>query len=284
MSWLFFTILSYFFLAVSALFDRYFLVGPVPHPKVYTFYIGILGLFLCLILAPLAMPLPEKSFILLGIVAGIIRIFAILFLTEGLVRSEVSRVVPAIGGLLPIFSFLFFFLVSPSQEILSITQITAFIFLVLGSILISMREISFRSFSLNNIKYPITAAFLYASTFFLTKTLFLKTSFLHGFFLIILGGGLGTLYFLIFKKDRELIISQKPTQKISGLFILGQIFGGAAITSQYYAVFLAKPSQVPLINALEGIRYVFLFLFVFLLSLWQPQLLKEEMRGKILIQ
>jgi len=284
MSWLLVTILAYFFLAILSLFDRYLLVGPIPHPKIYTFYVGILSLFLCLFFIPLAIPLPEKGLIFLGLGAGIIRILAILFLTKGIVESEVSRVVPAIGGFLPIFSFLIFIPISSSQEILSISQITAFIFLVLGSVLISTKKISLKFLSLANLKYPIIAAFLYALTFFLTKVLFLKTRFLSGFFLIVLGSGLGSLFFLISKKTRKLIFSHKPTQKIGGLFILDQIFGGLGIIFQYYAVFLAKPSQVPLINALEGTRFVFLLGFVFFLSLWRPQLLKEEMKGKILIQ
>lgn len=282
MLWLFITLLAYFFLAIVSLFDRYLLVGPISHPKVYTFYIGILGFFLSLLLVPLTMPLPEKGLIILGLGAGFIRILAILFLTESIVRSEVSRVVPAIGGLLPIFSFLIF--LPYSQEILTISQIIAFIFLVVGSVLISARKISLKFLSLDNLKYPTIAAFLYALTFFFTKTLFLKTKFLNGFLLVILGSGLGCLLFLISKKSRELIFSQKPTQRIGGLFILGQIFGGLGIISQYYAIFLAKPFQVPLINALEGTRFVFLLCFVFLLALWRPWLLKEEARGKILIQ
>ncbi|MBZ9578734.1 hypothetical protein KJA14_02685 [Patescibacteria group bacterium] len=284
MLWLSITLLAYFFLAILSLFDRYLLVGPIPHPKIYTFYVGILGLFLCLFFIPLGIPLPEKGLIILGLGAGLIRIFAILFLTKGIVKSEVSRVVPAIGGFLPIFSFLIFLPISSSKEILSVSQITAFTFLVLGSILISAKKISLKFLSLTNLKYPIVAAFLYALTFFLTKILFLKARFLNGFFLIVLGSGLGSLFFLISKKTRKLIFSHKPTQKIGGLFILDQIFGGLGIVFQYYAVFLAKPSQVPLINALEGTRFVFLLGFVLLLSLWRPQLLKEEMRGKILVQ
>jgi len=284
MSWLFVTILAYFLLAVLSLFDRYLLIGPIPHPKIYTFYVGILSLFLCLFFIPLVIPLPEKNLIFLGLGAGIIKILAILFLTEGIVRSEVSRVVPAIGGLLPIFSFLIFLPFSPSQEILSASRITAFIFLVLGSVLISIKEFSAKFLSLTNLKYPIIAAFLYALTFLIAKILFLKTRFLSGFFLIVLGSGLGSLFFLISKKTRKIIFSHKPTQKISGLFILDQFFGGLGIIFQYYAVFLAKPSQVPLINALEGTRFVFLLLFVFLLSLWRPQLLQEKTKGRILIQ
>jgi len=284
MNWIFFAILAYFFLAFVSLFDRYFLIGPIPQPRVYAFYVGILGFFLCLFLIPFIIPFPRKELVILGMGAGVIRIFATLFLARGIMKSEVSRVVPAVGGLLPIFSFLIFLSLSPFQEIFNISQISAFIFLVAGSVLISMKEMSLKLFDLSNLKYPVLAAFLYALTFFLTKILFLETQFINGFFLILFGGGLGSFSFLVSKKTRQLIFSQELTQKIGGLFILGQIFGGLGIIFQYYAIFLAKPFQIPLINALEGTRFIFLLAFVFLLALWRPEILKEEIKEKILIQ
>jgi len=284
MSWLTITISAYLFLAIVSLFDRYFLVGSIPNPKVYTFNVGILWFFLCLFLIPFGINLPEINILILGLGTGLVRIFAVLLLAESIVRSEISRVIPAIGGFLPIFSFLFFLLFLPSQDILNLSQIIAFIFLVLGSVLISLKEISFKFFSLRNLKYPILTSLLFAITYLLSKILFLKTNFLNGGFLILLGGGLGAVSFLLIPKIRKLIFSQGVTPKISGLFLLGQIFGGLGAILLYYAIFLAKPGQVPLINALEGTRYVFLLSFVFLLAKKFPQILKEEISKKILFQ
>ncbi len=284
MSWLTITISAYLFLAIVSLFDRYFLVGSIPNPKVYTFNVGILWFFLCLFLIPFGINLPEINILILGLGAGLVRIFAVLLLSESIVRSEISRVVPAIGGFLPIFSFLLFLLYLPSQDILNLSHIIAFIFLVSGSVLISLKEISFKFFSLRNLKHPILASLLFAITYLLSKILFLEINFLNGGFLILLGGGLGAASFLLIPKIRKLIFSQRVTPKISRLFLLGQIFGGLGVISLYYAIFLAKPGQVPLINALEGTRYVFLLLFVFLLAKKFPQILKEEISKEILFQ
>lgn len=284
MSWLLITILAYFSFAIVSLFDRYFLVGPIPNPKLYTFYGGILCFFACLILIPFGISFPERDVIFIGLVTGLIRTPAVLFLTKSIVRSEVSRVVPAIGGFLPIFTFLLFFLCFPKTEILNLFQITAFVLLILGSILISLKKFSFRFFAFETLKYPIIAAFLFASSFFLAKKLYLETSFLNGLFLILLGGGLGAIIFLFFPEVRKSIFTKMITQRTSGFFLLGQIFGGAGVFLQQYAVFLARPGQVPLINALEGTRYVFLLFFVFLLAKKFPQLLKEEISRKILFQ
>lgn len=274
--WIVAAILAYFFLAIVSLFDRYFLVGPMSSPKVYTFYIGISCLLFSLFLIPFGISLPAIGIIFLGLIAGLTRMIGTLFLTISITKSEISRVIPAIGALQPIFSFFLFFLFLPQSRILSALQIVAFILLVFGSVLISVKKFDKEFFSFQALKYPILASFLYSLTFFLIKSLFQETNFLNGMFLILFGNGLASLVFFAFPKDREIIFQQKLSKKISGFFILGQALGGLALLLQYYAVFLAKPGQVPLINALEGTRYVFLLFFVFLLAGWKPQLLKEE--------
>ncbi|MFH1894323.1 MAG: hypothetical protein ABH813_00235 [Patescibacteria group bacterium] len=284
MSWLLFAILAYLFLAIVSLFDRYFLVGSIPNPKVYTFNVAILFLFVALFLIPFGITLPSNNLIILGLIAGLIRIFAILFLTESIIKSEVSRVIPAIGGLLPIFSFLFFFFYFPQTGIFNIFQLVAFLLLIFGSVLISLEKFSLKIFTFRTLKYPILSAFLFALNFFLMKILFLKADFISGFFLTLIGGGLGAIIFLAFSQVRRNIFAQKITPKISGFFVLGQAFGGLGIIAQFYAIFLAKPGQVPLINALEGTRYMFLLFFVFILAKKFPQILKEEISKKIILQ
>lgn len=285
MSWVLVAILGYFFLAVVSLFDRYFLVGPMPHPKVYTFNVAILWIPFSLLLIPFGLTLPADWAVLLtALVSGLARIFAILFLMEGIIKSEVSRIVPANGALLPIFSFLFFFIFLPQTEFLGFFQISAFLLLLSGSMLVSFRKFNREFLNLRILKYPIASALLFALSFFATKQLFLKTDFLSGFFLTLTAGAFGGLLFLLSPRARKEIFTQKTNVKISGFFVLGQIFGGLGVVSQFYAIFLASSSQVPLINALEGVRYVFLLFFIFLLSYWRPLLLKEEMKGAALFQ
>ena len=267
MNWLIVTILSYFFLALVSLFDRYLLIRSNLNPYSYTFFIGI-SWFL---IAPFLIPF--------GLNFGALQasIFAIL-------KGEVSRVVPAIGGFLPIFTFLLFLFFVPQRESLNLFNIISFFLLISGSILVSSEKFSFKDFNLKNLKYPILSAFFWSLRFFLTKLSFFKLNFATGFFLILIGGAVFSLTFLFFRKIRKQIFSSKPSFKISGLFILGQVFGGIGVLLQNFAVFLAKPFQVPFINALEGTRYVFLIFFVWFLSIFNPRILKEKIRGKILYQ
>lgn len=282
-SWLVLAILAYFFLAIVSLFDRYFLVGPMPNPKVYTFNAGLVWFIASLFIIPLGVFLPEPGYLLVALASGVFRIFAILFLMEGIIRSEVSRIVPANAGLLPIFTFLFFLFYLPPAETLKPLQIFAFFLLVVGSVLISLKKLS-TFFSFKIFKFPIASAFLFALSFFLVKITFEAMGFWNGFFWSLIGSFIGALVFLFFHKVRQEIFSQKPISKNFGLFVVGQAVGGIGVILQYYAINLAGAGQVPLINALEGVRHAFLLLFIFGLSLWRPNLLKEEIRGAILIQ
>jgi hypothetical protein len=235
-------------------------------------------------LIPFGINLPGIGFIALGAAAGLIRVFGIVFLAKSIVESEVSRAVPAIGGFLPTISFLLFLSYFPRENVIDFYQFIAFSFLVFGSVLISFKKSSGDFLNFKYLKYPIIAAFLYALSFLFIKILYLKVNFITGLFLSLIGGGVGALSLFIFPNFKKELFSQTVTQKISVLFFLGQIAGGLGVLLQQYAIFLAKPNQVPLINALEGTRYIFLLFFVFVLAFWKPNLLKEEMKGAALFQ
>ncbi len=284
MTWLLVTILAYFFLAIVSLFDRYFLVGSMPNYKVYAFNVGIVGFLVCLLLVPFGISFSFTNITILGIFIGLIRFFAIFFLAKSIIRSEISRVIPAIGGFIPIFSFILFTIFFPDSRIVNFFQVAAFLLLVFGSVLISLRGKLTDLLSFKGLKYPVLSAFLFALTFFLSKNLYLETSFVNGLFLILFGCGLGAIMFLTFSEVRKNIFNKNSTQRISILFILGQAFGGMGVFLQQYAIFLAKPGQVPLVNALEGTRYAFLLFFVFILAKRFPRILKEEISGKVVFQ
>lgn len=117
------------------------------------------------------------------------------------------------------------------------------------------------------------------------KKTYLQAGFLWGFVLMRTGGVLASLFFLTFKETKEQISKGKGGKEKTSFFVIGgQIITGIAFLLQNYAVFEAHFSQVPVINALEGVRYAFLFLFVLLLGKTKPDILKEEMEGVAIIQ
>ncbi|MDP2864268.1 MAG: hypothetical protein Q8N73_01245 [bacterium] len=285
MSWLSVAILAYLIFAVVSLIDKYLLAGPIPDPKVYTFYIGALGV-LVLFLAPfVGFSVPQPSQIILSLLAGAIFIYGLFWLYKALRDFEISRVVPAIGGILPLFTLGLVYIFSAGKETLGYFEFFAFILLILGSILITherSKKISFKSLQISAI-----AAFFLALSFVLTKYVYLVQPFWSGFIWIRIGGFLMAIFFfLLFKEIREEIFKKKVSfkKRTIGVFLSNQAMGAGASILQNWAIFLAPLAYVSIINALQGINYAFLLVFIIFLSLKFPQILKEEISKKILFQ
>ncbi len=291
MSWLIVAILAYLIFAIVYLIDKYLLGGPIPSPKVYAFYVGTLGI-LVLILAPfVGFYIPEIKQIILSLIAGAIFIYALFWFYKALQKYEASRVVPAIGGLVPFFTFGLFYIFSKGKEILTFQEIIAFFLLVLGSIFIVLEKE--KLITLGSLRISALAAFLLSLSFVLTKYVYLTQPFWSGFIWMRVGGFLIGLCFFFFVKDvREEIFKKKVSlkKKTMGIFISNQAAGAGANILQSWAIFLTPAIvYVAIINALQGIQYVFLLIFTVLLSLTQPLWakgagLKEETSKKILSQ
>lgn len=285
MTWLIVAITAYFILAIVSLVDKYLLVGPIPNPKIYTFYVGILGVLVLFLVPFVGFSVPQPSQIILSLLAGAIFIYGLFWFYKALRDFEASRVIPAIGGILPLFTLGLVYIFSAGKETLGYVEFFAFILLILGSILITYersKKISLQSFQISTI-----AAFFLALSFVLTKYVYLAQPFWSGFIWIRIGGFLMAIFFfLLFKEIREEIFKEKISfkKKTIGIFLSNQAMGAGAGILQNWAIFLVPLVYVAIINALQGIQYVFLLVFVIFLSLKFPQILKEEISKKILFQ
>ncbi|PIV64864.1 MAG: hypothetical protein COZ90_00550 [Candidatus Nealsonbacteria bacterium CG_4_8_14_3_um_filter_37_36] len=282
MLWLTVTISAYFLLAIVALIDKYLISGPIPNPKVYAFYVGILGI-LALFLFPLGFLVPNSLDIILSLLAGALYIFALLGLIGALQLFEASRIVPAIGGFLPLSTFGLVYLFSGGEK-LGIFQILAFISLIIGSILITFEKAKF--ITLKSLEISALTAFLFSLAFVLSKFVYLTQPFWSGFIWMRIGGFLAAIFFLFSKEVKEELfkkrVSFKP--KTAGIFLSNQALGAGAFLLQNWAIALVPLGFLAFVNALEGTKYVFLLIFTALISLKLPQIIKEKISRKILIQ
>ena len=281
--WLPIIISAYFLFAIVALVDKGLLVGP-PRPKSYVFYVGILGI-LVLVLAPfVGFSIPNPFQILLSFLAGAFFIFALFWLYTGLEYFEASRIIPAMGGILPLSTFGLVYLFSGGKEVLGIGEIFAFILLISGSILITLekrKKVSRKSFLVSAL-----AGFLFALCFVLTKYVYLAQPFWSGFIWIRIGAFLTALGFILFKEVREDIFLKRFTfQKKTGIiFLANQGLGAGASVLQNFAIAIAGLAYLSFINALQGIQYVFLFLIIIFLARKFPQILEERLTKKAITQ
>ena len=294
MLWIIFAILAYFLLSIVALIDEILLTGKFIKPKVYAFYVGILGIFV-LALIPFGFEMPNLFIAELAILSGGLWIFALLSLYEALRRYEISRVIPAVGGILPIFTLGFSYLFAWQQgnPLMGLTylKIVSFLLLILGSVLITWKGkevINKKSLGLS-----VLTALLFAISFTTSKIVFLEQPFISGFIWLRFGGILVALLFIFFKEVREELFEKIKIKKkkalfenpkLAVLFILNQIIGAGAGVLQSLAIYLAPMMYLAFINAMEGIRYVFILIFVIVLSSKFPKILSEKITKPILLK
>lgn len=284
MLWLIIAIVAYFILAVVFLLDKYLLTSSIPNPRIYAFYVGILGIGV-LILLPFTnfyfLTIPD---IFVAFISGATFVIGILWFFKGLKEFEASRIVPAVGGLLPIFTFLLIYLLSRGQESLTLEQVLAFAMLIGGSVLITLKKTAV--FPLQSVKLAAVAAFFLAVSFVSAKLVYLNYPFLLSLIWIKLGGVLLTLFFLFDHNLRSAVFAKKIgiEKRTAIIFFAGQAGGAAANLLQNWAVALAPLVYVAFVNALQGVQYAFLLPLTVLLSLKFPRIIKEELGGNVIIQ
>ncbi len=304
MTWLLISIIAYFLAAIAVIVDKTLLKKDIPEPIVYTFYIAILGAVLMLAVIPFGVGIPNILTIFVSLTAGAAFTWALILMFTAFKKDDVSRVAPMIGGLVPIFVLgLATFVLN---EKLSCTQYIAYIFLILCSFLISL---DFRNrgivkwlkkklgldkrLSMPRIRkalwVALPAAALFGISHVLTKFVYLNTKFLTGFLWTRLGAFLAVMLLLIIPENRQMIIKnfkknkrRKSTQKnVGGRFLFGQLSGGISAILLQYAIFLGS---VSLINALQGLQYIFVFFIALILTIFIPKILKEEVSKEIFWQ
>lgn len=281
MFWVQVAIIAYLFSALATLIDKHLLGGAVPHPRVYTFYIGVLGA-LSLVLFPLGFFINDPVQLLLALLSGVLLLYGLFWFFKALSLFESSRVVPAIGGLTPLFVFGLTHLTG--GRALRFDYILAFFLLIAGSFFITLNRAD--GVTQKSFKISLVAAFFFALSAYLAKIVYLNQPFWPAFIWMRIGGLIFVLFFLFSRGARKEIFLKRAEIKkgVFGLFFLGQSFGAISAFLQNWAIALVPVSFLSFVNALEGVKYLFLLVFTVLISLKFPEIMKEEFSPKAIFQ
>ncbi|MCX6778625.1 MAG: DMT family transporter, partial [Candidatus Magasanikbacteria bacterium] len=255
--WLIISIIGYFLNAIAAVVDKILISKRISNPAVYVFFISLLGL-VGFVLAPWGFSWIGWWFFGVSLVTGASFVLALLYLFKALKIAESSRATPFIGGLSPIFVFLFsFFLLG---ERLNVKQIVAFLIIILGTVLISLGKSHTKSVS-RFYFLAVFSALMFGLSYTLTKYLFNDLSFVNGFVWVRLTTFIAAMFLLVDVKNYQDIFHQnKETARQSGpLFLFGQVAGAVSFLLINYAISMAS---VTLVNALQGLQYAFLLILV----------------------
>jgi drug/metabolite transporter (DMT)-like permease len=192
--------------------------------------------------------------------------------------EEVSRITP-LFQMIPIF--VVFLSVVFLDEILTAQKYLGIALIVLTSLLISYRKTHNGNSVSAAFKLMVPFSVIIAVTTVLNKYLLVYMDYWSVFFWTMIGSALGVLCMLAFPKPRkeftETVSNFGPRTFLTSLFgestyMLGTIFALIATSLGY----------VSLVSALTGLQNFFVFVFMVILSLFVPNVLKEEISRNVL--
>ncbi|MBI5621494.1 DMT family transporter [Candidatus Falkowbacteria bacterium] len=281
MSWLVIVIIAYALNAVAMAIDKALLTKEVPRPAAYTFYISALG-GLAIVLLPFDWQVPTVSALLFNFLAGATFTVGLFLLFSAIKQADVSRVAPFVGGINPFLIFVFAFLFL--GERLGVYQVWGFFVVLLGTFLIAVELQPDKKKGLGQaLVVALPAGIFFAISYTLTKYVFLHQSFISGFVWIRLGAFVAALFLLLSKSNRQAIFHTASSASGGSkfAFFTGQTSGALSAILVSYAISLAS---VSLVNALQGLQYVFLFAIVLVLKKHHPKLLAEDLSPRVYAQ
>lgn len=286
--WVLIVISGNFLVAASGIISKVVISGSVSkpvNPAVYTFYSGLGGvvIFFTFLILNIKFHFLNFSYGIsaLGVISGIFLISGLWPFYKSLSLSEASRVMTLFVGSLPSFTFLikYFFL----GERLGAVQFLAFVFLVLGGILISLKRNDNSRIDFKSSFFTIVSALMIAIGLVLAGEIFVSQGFLGGFFWISIGYLIASFLVFFWPGQKNKILSAKTYagKKNVILFFSDKAF---SISGSGIIKFAISLVSVTLVNAFEGLKQFFVLVLASAISFWRPDIIKEELKGAVLWQ
>ena len=277
MPWVYFTILAAMSWAISNLIHKYILSRYTPTPMISTIFMGCLGLVVAIIIFQFTeVFIPPLELLILSLTSGLMYVIAIMFYFKAIMIEEVSRVVP-LFSINPIFILILatIFL----GEIFSFQKYLGIFILAIGSFLISLRKgakfIISKAFGL-----MIIATLFLAVNNILAKYILNSLTYWNTFVWIRIGTFLPIpLLFYINRKQTIETVSKKPK---CGLYLaISQLFN---IIALIFSTIALSYGFVSLVGALGQIQNFIVLVFATLLSIFKPNIIKEELKRSTILQ
>ena len=289
-TWLSLTIVAYFFLAVANLGDKFLISKVLPSSKIYAFLIGLMSLTV-FVAAPWGLVWPGWGWLFFNLGVGALFPWALLAMFTAIKHGDTSRVTILIGSAIPVFTFpLSLWLLHASYDF---PQILGLLLLIIGSLLIVFIKDGGKQRHLfvaanQALRFSLMSALIFSVYFIGTKFAYEHQPFLSSYLWLAGGNALMAFLFLVPPTwRREILQSLKPkTKKRSAgrtkfWLILNQLLGGLGSLLQHYAIFFGP---VAIINALQGVQYVFLILGAWFLTIFFPKIIKENIQAGVIAQ
>jgi uncharacterized membrane protein len=272
------TIFQYLVQAVVDVLDKFLISTRKIEPVSYTFFTVVTGALLVLFWPFSFYALPAK-YVFLDLFSGAFFSLAMYVFFQALSRGEVSRVVPFVFGLVPVFDILIS--VITKRDSLTVYEVVAVLLLVPGALLVSHQKSSGWG---KHLGLKTLSAFLFSAYYALWQFGAQIGPTLNNLIWNRIGAAVVLAALLAWPAYRLKVFSFKDVENKSGtsaLFLFKQVLGGANFI---FLSFLFVKGKIPVINSLQGFRYVFVLFMGYLLSLHGRHLMKEATDRQAFIQ
>jgi len=280
MNWLFFALIGHTFWTLCILLNKVLITKYFNNILVYATFVGLIS-FLPLLIIPLKpITIPNFSLLIIAVFTGMIYLYALLPYLKALAIEEVSRVAP-LWRFSPLFTFIFALIFLGEQ--LTYYQLMAFFLLLWGGFLLSIRRIK-DTLKISHAFYlMLLTTFLFAIYNTMAKYVYEHLDYYDGFLLIRLGTVCSGLILLSIKRLRTqalAIFSQMPIL-IKGIALIYALLN---IMGHVFLNFAISIAPVSLVAASAGFQPIMILLVTWLLSTFYPNILQENLTGKVLMQ
>lgn len=282
--WIFLAIVAQLLNAFVALIDKYIVTSKnaLPQPFVYAFYTSVLSGASILVFALSSVPVPldgvafpsfsnvqfpSLEVIAFCVLAAYTFFYAIVSMFTALQKADASDVVPVIGAVSAISSFVLGAIFLDST--LSPNFLIGVALLTVGTALVSRFRFSWAvAFS------SIHAGIFFGLHYVVLKGLFNMTSFDNGFFwsrVVFMAFAFSLL--LVPSYMQKIVERTKETGKRAGALILAN-----KVIAGFAGILILKATDlgdVSIVQALGGVQYVFIFIISVLLGPYGPQVCND---------
>lgn len=269
MLWLYLLLIAHLLNAIVFMLAKYFVSGPIPSTKAYAFWESV-GSAAYLVLIPFGVVILPIGDLTMSLLSGFVFSIALVFLYNSIKTHNISGVAPAIGAMTAIFTLIlsFFFL----KVSLNNMDLWAFVLLVIGTLLASNMRIDNHDARIklfHELSSAIVASLLFAIFYVLIKIEYNQLGFINPFFWSRIGMIIGAGFILVFmNKDKAIGVTFNSTNNsLKAGFIGTKLLAGFAFLLIAIAAFLGN---VALVNAMQGLQYMFLIIISFILLRIRP--------------
>lgn len=257
--------------ALIVLIDKYIVTSTdVSRPSVYAFYVSVIS-GVVIVLVPFGViHVPTLYTIGISLLIGFAFVGSIVLLYSALKIASATDVVPWLAAVSTVVTFVASFVIL--NENLPPSFLYALVLFVIGMLLVGHFRFNAKSFS-----FVVISGILFGFSAVLLKLLFTHTTFLDGFFWSRMGNVVAAFALLLWPDCHKAVLhsSRVTAHKTTFLIILNRILGGIAFLSTLYAI---RVGSVSVVNSLNSLQFLFVFLFIFLLRNKMKKLFEHEFR------